>query len=81
MTTHSPKPGVVRTIYDPTAGTGGMLSVAGEHLATLNPGRPANDVRQELNAESYAICKADMLIKGQNSTTLFSATRSPRRTA
>jgi type I restriction-modification system DNA methylase subunit len=31
------KPGVVRSIYDPTAGTGGMLSVAGEHLASLNP--------------------------------------------
>ena len=31
------KPGVVRSIYDPTAGTGGMLSVAGEHLAELNP--------------------------------------------
>ena len=60
------KPGVVRTIYDPTAGTGGMLSVAGEHLAHLNPGARLRMYGQELNAESYAICKADMLIKGQD---------------
>ena len=39
------KPGVVRTIYDPTAGTGGMLSVAGEHLAEHEPEGPADDVR------------------------------------
>ncbi|MDF2638372.1 MAG: restriction endonuclease subunit [Novosphingobium lindaniclasticum] len=60
------KPGVVRTIYDPTAGTGGMLSVAEEHLAELNPGARLTISGQELNPESYAICKADMLIKGQS---------------
>src|SRR5436189_451289 len=60
------KPGVVRSIYDPTAGTGGMLSVAGEHLASLNPDARLVMYGQELNAESYAICKADMLIKGQD---------------
>lgn len=60
------KPGVVRTIYDPTAGTGGMLSVAGEHLAVLNPQARLTMFGQELNDESYAICKADMLIKGQD---------------
>jgi type I restriction enzyme M protein len=60
------KPGVVRSLYDPTAGTGGMLSVAGEHLARLNPGAQLVVYGQELNAESYAICKADMLIKGQD---------------
>jgi type I restriction enzyme M protein len=60
------KPGVVRSIYDPTAGTGGMLSVAGEHLATLNPNARLVMYGQELNPESYAICKADMLIKGQD---------------
>lgn len=59
------KPGVVRSIYDPTAGTGGMLSVAGDHLAELNPDARLVMYGQELNAESYAICKADMLIKGQ----------------
>ena len=57
---------VVRTLYDPTAGTGGMLSVAGEYLAELNPQASLNVFGQELNPESYAICKADMLIKGQN---------------
>ena len=60
------KPGIVRSIYDPTAGTGGMLSVAGEHIATLNPNARLVMYGQELNAESYAICKADMLIKGQD---------------
>ena len=60
------KPGTVRTIYDPTAGTGGMLSVAGEHLAAINPKARLTMFGQELNAESYAICKADMLIKGQD---------------
>ncbi|CAN5919578.1 hypothetical protein BH11PSE13_BH11PSE13_41430 [soil metagenome] len=60
------KPGVVRTIYDPTAGTGGMLSVAGEYLAEHNPKARLTVSGQELNAESYAICKADMLIKGQD---------------
>ena len=59
------KPGVVRTIYDPTAGTGGMLSVAGEHLASMNAKASLVMHGQELNPESYAICKADMLIKGQ----------------
>ena len=53
------KPGVVRSIYDPTAGTGGMLSVAGEHLAAHNPKARLVMYGQELNAESYAICKAD----------------------
>jgi type I restriction enzyme M protein len=60
------KPGVVRSIYDPTAGTGGMLSVAGEHLSGLNPDARLVMYGQELNPESYAICKADMLIKGQD---------------
>ncbi len=60
------KPGVVRSLYDPTAGTGGMLSVADEHLASLNPDARLVMYGQELNAESYAICKADMLIKGQD---------------
>ena len=60
------KPGVVRSLYDPTAGTGGMLSVAEEHLTSLNPDARLVMYGQELNPESYAICKADMLIKGQN---------------
>lgn len=60
------KPGVVRSIYDPTAGTGGMLSVADEHLSEINPNARLVMYGQELNPESYAICKADMLIKGQD---------------
>ena len=60
------KPGVVRALYDPTAGTGGMLSVAEEHLSSLNPDARLVMYGQELNPESYAICKADMLIKGQD---------------
>lgn len=59
-------PGVVRTLYDPTAGTGGMLSVAGEYLAAMNPQSRLTVYGQELNPESHAICKADMLIKGQD---------------
>lgn len=59
------KSGVVRTIYDPTAGTGGMLSIAGEYLEEHNPQARLSMFGQELNDESYAICKADMLIKGQ----------------
>ena len=57
---------VVRTLYDPTAGTGGMLSVAGEYLHEHNPAARLTLFGQELNDESYAICKADMLIKGQD---------------
>jgi len=59
-------PGVVRTLYDPTAGTGGMLSVAGEYLSAMNPQSRLTVYGQELNPESHAICKADMLIKGQD---------------
>lgn len=60
------RPGVVKTLYDPAAGTGGMLSVAEDYLRELNPQARLEVYGQELNDESYAICKADMLIKGQN---------------
>lgn len=60
------KKGIVRTLYDVCAGTGGMLSVAQEYLNELNPDARLEVFGQELNAESYAICKSDMLIKGQN---------------
>jgi type I restriction enzyme M protein len=62
----APGHAVVRTIYDPTAGTGGMLSVAAEHLLQHNPKARLTLFGQELNDESYAICKADMLIRGQD---------------
>ena len=60
------KPGTVRSLYDPTAGTGGMLSIAEEHLREMNPNGKLVVFGQELNPESYAICKADMLLKGQD---------------
>jgi type I restriction enzyme M protein len=58
-------PNIIREIYDPTAGTGGMLTVAEEYLHEHNPSAKPVLYGQELNPESYAICKADMLIKGQ----------------
>jgi type I restriction enzyme M protein len=60
------KQGVVRSIYDPTAGTGGMLSVADEYLRRANPGIQLSLYGQDYNDASYAICKADMVIKGQD---------------
>jgi type I restriction enzyme M protein len=60
------KPGIVRSIYDPTAGTGGMLSIAEEYLKEHNQQARLIMNGQELNDESFAICKADMLIKGQD---------------
>lgn len=60
------KEGVIRTIYDPTAGTGGFLSSGMEYVHELNPKAVMRAFGQELNPESYAICKADMLIKGQD---------------
>lgn len=59
------KDGIIRTIYDPTAGTGGFLSSGMEYVLELNPDAVMRTYGQELNPESYAICKADMLIKGQ----------------
>ena len=59
------QPGIVRTIYDPACGTGGMLSVAEKYIKELNEQAKPVVFGQELNPESYAICKSDMLIKGQ----------------
>ncbi|WP_061211763.1 type I restriction-modification system subunit M [Dermabacter hominis] len=58
--------GTVRSIYDPTVGTGGMLTVADEHLHSLNPDASIALFGQEINSRTYAICKADLLIKGQD---------------
>ena len=60
------KKGIVKTIYDCCAGTGGMLSVAEEYLNELNPDARLEVFVQELNPESYAICKSDMIINGQS---------------
>lgn len=56
---------IKRRVYDPTAGTGGMLSVMDEHLRDQNETASLAMYGQEINASSYAVCKADMVIKGQ----------------
>ncbi len=61
-------PGVVRTLCDPACGTGGMLSVAEDHLRALNPKGRLEVFGQELNAETYAICRSDMMLKGQDAS-------------
>ncbi|MFN9338662.1 MAG: N-6 DNA methylase [Candidatus Kapaibacterium sp.] len=58
--------GIVKTLYDPACGTGGMLSVGEQYVKELNPKAQLKVFGQEINPESYAICKSDMLIKGQN---------------
>ena len=62
--------GITKTIYDCCAGTGGMLSVAEEYLHELNPDARLEVFGQELNPESYAICKSDLMIKGQNASNI-----------
>ncbi|OLF84409.1 restriction endonuclease subunit M [Marinobacter sp. C18] len=59
------KPNSIVTIYDPTAGTGGFLSEGDEYIHQISEEVTVSLLGQELNPESYAICKADMLIKGQ----------------
>ncbi|MEZ5341779.1 MAG: class I SAM-dependent DNA methyltransferase [Acidimicrobiales bacterium] len=60
------KPGIVKTMFDPACGTGGMLSVAEDHLRQLNPQAKLEVFGQELNPETYATCRSDMMLKGQN---------------
>ncbi|QBI22079.1 SAM-dependent DNA methyltransferase [Egibacter rhizosphaerae] len=62
------RPGVVSTLFDPACGTGGMLSVAEDHLRHLNPEAHLEAYGQELNAETYAICRSDMMLKGQDAS-------------
>ncbi|MEM7517538.1 MAG: N-6 DNA methylase, partial [Planctomycetota bacterium] len=57
---------VVKTIYDPACGTGGMLSVAERYIRDLNADADPHLYGQDWNDESWAICKADMLIKGED---------------
>jgi type I restriction enzyme M protein len=58
--------GIVKTLYDPACGTGGMLSVAEEHLRDLNPDARLEVFGQDYNDEAFAICCSDMMIKAQN---------------
>ena len=62
------RPGIVKTMLDPACGTGGMLSVSEEYLRKLNPQGRLHVYGQEVNAETYATCRADMLIKGQDAS-------------
>ena len=62
------KPGIVKTLCDPACGTGGMLSVAEDHLRSLNPQARLEVFGQELNAETYAVCRSDMMLKGQDAS-------------
>jgi type I restriction enzyme M protein len=64
--------GVVKTLLDPACGTGGMLAVASEHLTEMNPKAHLEVFGQELNDESFAICRSDMMLKGQSSTNIVS---------
>lgn len=57
---------IAKTIYDPACGTGGMLSVAQEYLKELNESARLLPFGQELNDQTFAICQADMLIKGND---------------
>jgi len=63
--------GLIVTVYDCCAGTGGMLSVAENYMKELNPDIQVELFGQEINPQSYAICKADMLIKGQNADNII----------
>jgi type I restriction enzyme M protein len=56
----------VRTLYDPACGTGGMLTVAQDHLGELNPDAVLEVFGQELNPETWAVCRSDLMIKGQD---------------
>lgn len=65
------KPGTVRTIYDPAAGTGGMLSTAYDHLIEMNPMARPVLYGQDINPRSYSMCKSDMIIKGQDVDNIY----------
>jgi type I restriction enzyme M protein len=65
------QPGLVTTVYDCCAGTGGMLSVTENYMRELNPGIQVELFGQEINPQSYSICKSDMLIKGHNADNII----------
>ncbi|MBW2631895.1 MAG: SAM-dependent DNA methyltransferase [Deltaproteobacteria bacterium] len=58
--------GIVKTLFDPACGTGGMLSVSEDYLRELNPDARLEVFGQDYNDQSYAICGSDMMIKGQS---------------
>ncbi|NDV52871.1 class I SAM-dependent DNA methyltransferase [Salipiger sp. PrR003] len=60
--------GIIRRVYDPACGTGGMLSVAEEAMKEFNSALNVDLFGQELNGESFAICKSDMMVKGHDAS-------------
>jgi type I restriction enzyme M protein len=64
------KPGAKATLFDPACGTGGMLSVAEDFVRSHNPQATLTVYGQELNSESYAICRSDMMLKGQSASNI-----------
>jgi type I restriction enzyme M protein len=58
--------GIIRQVYDPACGTGGMLALAEEGMRNLNPDVRVELFGQELNGESFGICKSDMLVTGHD---------------
>jgi type I restriction enzyme M protein len=66
------RPGIKKTLFDPACGTGGMLSVAEDRLRQLNPDAKLEVFGQELNDETYAVCRSDMMLKGQDASNIAS---------
>ncbi len=62
---------VVKTIYDPACGTGGMLSVAEQYIRKLNADAKPLLYGQDWNDEAWAVCKSDMLIKGEDADNII----------
>jgi type I restriction enzyme M protein len=62
---------VVKTIFDPACGTGGMLSVAEKHIRDMNKDAKPILYGQDLNDEAWAVCRSDMLIKGEEADNIF----------
>jgi type I restriction enzyme M protein len=65
-------PGKIAKIYDPAAGTGGMLSVAEDHIRSYNEDAKVAVYGQELNDETYAVARSDMMVKGQDASRITS---------
>ena len=63
--------GIIKTLYDPACGTGGMLSVSDEYLRKLNPDANLEMFGQDYNDQAYAICGSDMMIKGQSLDNIY----------
>lgn len=63
--------GIIKSLYDPACGTGGMLSVSEEYLHRLNPDATLQVFGQDYNPQAYAICGSDMMIKGESLENIY----------